>query len=176
MCNELSADLQRALPSLCVEQLAKQDRSEDDYHTRLRAILSGAGLIFCCTPSTEPLFCHSDLGVAPKFLSMIGSYKPQMREVVSETLLSGGSKVFVDSTSACLEEALEIVKAKLKADQLIELGSYFAGEEDQSQGVASATRNIIFKSVGMGIMDLAIAQAQLEIATTEGIGQDVDGF
>lgn len=174
MCNDLSSDLAKSLPDLKIEQVAKQDTSDESYSAKLREVLGDASIICCCTPSTEPLFRHSDLGSGPKFLSMIGSYKPHMQEIDTETLLSGGSKVFVDSKDACLEEAGEIIRAGLKGDQLIELGDHFA--KGQSDVSVSATENIVFKCVGMGIMDLTIAETLLEMAVTAGVGQDVEGF
>lgn len=174
MCEELEVDLRRSLPNLEVEQIAKEDLTEEDYKAKLKTTLSTAGVLHCCTPSTEPLFPHADLGQEPEFLSLIGSYKPHMQEVDSETLLSGGSKVFVDSKHACLQEAGEIIKVGLGEDVLTEIGALFASKD--ASVVATHDSNIIFKCVGMGIMDLSVAHSLLEIAEAESTGQEVDGF
>lgn len=174
MCDELAADLKKVVPELKIEQLAKEDSSQEDYAEKLRSALQSAGVMHGCTPSTEPLFPYSDLGPGPKFISLIGSYKPNMQEVDSDTLLSGGGKVFVDSKQACLEEAGEIIKAGLGEDSLEEIGGFFAsGKENLT---ASEGKNIVFKCVGMGIMDLAVADELLKIASADNIGQEVDGF
>ncbi|KAH8175592.1 ornithine cyclodeaminase/mu-crystallin family protein [Sarocladium implicatum] len=174
MCEELVADLDKIAPNLKIEQLAKQDMSEKDYAEKLRTALQSAGVMHGCTPSTEPLFPYSDLGSGPKFISLIGSYKPHMQEIDSDTLLSGGGKVFVDSKQACLEEAGEIIKAGLGEDSLVEIGDFFASS--QQTVTASQGQNVIFKCVGMGIMDMAVADELLKIASAENIGQEVDGF
>lgn len=174
MCEELEVDLRKILPNLEVEQIAKQDLSEEEYKEKLKTTLSTAGVLHCCTPSTEPLFPHADLGKGPKFLSLIGSYKPHMQEIDSDTLLSGGSKVFVDSKHACLEEAGEIIKAGLGEDSLQEIGELFASGD--AAVTPSEGKNVVFKCVGMGVMDMAVADSLLEIAEGQKIGQVVDGF
>lgn len=174
VCRSLAADLKQYWPDLKIEQLAREGASDEEYATALRRVVSGAGVIHCCTPSTQPLFSRADLGDEPKFLSMIGSYKPHMQEIDAETLLSGNGRVFVDSKHACLEEAGEIIMAKLDESHLIELGTFFA--DAQSTAAASKGSNVVFKCVGMGIMDLAVAQNLLDIAVAENIGQDIDGF
>ncbi|KAK0389770.1 hypothetical protein NLU13_3343 [Sarocladium strictum] len=174
MCEELEVDLRKSLPNLRIERIAKEDLTDGEYKAKLKTILSTAGVLHCCTPSTEPLFPYADLGQGPKFLSLIGSYKPHMQEVDSDTLLSGKSMVYVDSKDACLEEAGEIINAGLSEDSLIEIGALFASTEANVD--ATQDKNIVFKCVGMGIMDLAVAQSLLEIADAESIGQEVEGF
>ncbi|KAK2845255.1 hypothetical protein FQN49_005903, partial [Arthroderma sp. PD_2] len=118
---------------------------------RLRATVSEADVIFCCTPSTKPLFPHSYLrgeegeGGKPdrrRFVSMIGSYRPHMHEVDADTLLSGQT-LLVDSKQACLAEAGELISAGC---------------------------------VGMGIMDLAVGRELLCLAGDKGVGVPIHGF
>jgi ornithine cyclodeaminase/alanine dehydrogenase-like protein (mu-crystallin family) len=175
LCGSLTSDLQKALPRLKIEKLAREHMKPEEYAARLREILNKAAVIHCCTPSTEPLFHRDDLGLGSKFMSLIGSYKPHMQEVDTETLLSGiEGKVYVDSKDASLEEAGELIKAGLSKDSLIELGDLFGADNDEVH--ASGERNIVFKCVGMAIMDLTVANALLDMATAEDIGQVVEGF
>ncbi|KAE8151789.1 hypothetical protein BDV25DRAFT_86624 [Aspergillus avenaceus] len=87
--------------------IAKEDAT--DYDATLKSELAYADAIFCCTPSTAPLFTFGFLRNFPKkrFISMIGSYKPHRREVDTDTILSG-ERVFVDSKEVCLEESGEL--------------------------------------------------------------------
>ncbi|CAG8902519.1 unnamed protein product [Penicillium egyptiacum] len=145
-----------------------------DFDALVQLNLSLADVVFCCTPSTEPLFPFRDLASSPKprFISAIGSYKPHMQEIDTETLLSGG-KIFVDSKDACLQESGELITANVKPDQLAEIGEFLAS--DGSPGIPS-TGNIVFKCVGMGIMDLVISRGLLDIADEAAIGQTVARF
>jgi ornithine cyclodeaminase len=145
-----------------------------DFDTLVQLSLSLADMVFCCTPSTEPLFPLRDLASTskPRFISAIGSYKPHMHEVDTETLLSCG-QIFVDSKDACLLESGELITANVKPDQLAEIGQFLAS--DDSPGIPS-TGNIIFKCVGMGIMDFVISRGLLDIADKAAIGQTMATF
>lgn len=175
LCRQLSQDIKESTAHVEVHQLTQEGRTEPQYREDLRALIRDADVICCCTPSTEPLFQHSDLGNTgrSKFISLIGSYKPHMQEIDGQTLLSGGSKVYVDSREACLHESGEIIKARVTGDRLIELGEC---DPDQRSIAVPVGENVVFKCVGMGIMDLVIAQTLLDIAAAEGIGSVVEGF
>jgi ornithine cyclodeaminase len=109
---------------------------------------------------------------APKqrFISLIGSYKPHMCEVDTETVLSGGGQVYVDSREACLEESGELIKAQIRGEQLIEIGELFGKLGRSEAVVVPEGRN------GMGIMDLVIGKKLLDIGVEQGLGMNVDGF
>lgn len=96
-----------------------------------------------------------------------------MKEIDEKTLLCGGRKIFVDSKEAWLCESGELISAGVTSEQLIELGEVLSLED--KQGVLPPG-NIIFKCVGMGIMDLAISRTLLEIAKESGVGELVEGL
>ncbi|KAH9896190.1 proline utilization protein PrnX [Xylariomycetidae sp. FL2044] len=170
-----AADLRAKYPDIDLETLSR-DGPVEEYESARKRFLQGSDAIMCCTPSTEPLFPFSDLasddGSLPKarFISLIGSYKPNMHEIDEETLLSG-HEIFVDSRQACLEEAGEIIKAQVPGDRLTEIGEVATKRE-----VVSSTGSVIFKCVGMGIMDVVVTAALLKIAKEKNIGKKVDGF
>ncbi|CAN6603983.1 hypothetical protein TRVA0_002S03466 [Trichomonascus vanleenenianus] len=148
--------------------VAKEDNP--NYDPELRSALTKSDAIFCCTPSTEPLFPNSYIQAQKtRFISLIGSYKPHMKEIDTETLLSGGGTIFVDAKKACLEESGELRDANATEDQLIEIGGLFDKQSDLSE-----FSNIIFKCVGMGIMDLVIGRTLTELAKENGLGTNVD--
>lgn len=148
---------------------------EEDFRTRLRADLALSDAIFCCTPSVEPLFTYDDLTPSPKrrYISLIGSYKPHMQEIDSRTLLSGANgTIYVDSVEACMEEAGELIMAKVDERQLVELGEL----DSSTTSILERDGNVVFKCVGMGIMDLVIARSLLGMARQQGLGTVVEGF
>ncbi|KAI9369069.1 hypothetical protein BJX61DRAFT_536738 [Aspergillus egyptiacus] len=162
------AELKKSHPDVSVNTLAKE--GTEDYEARLRSELGLCDVIFSCTPSTEPNFPYAYLQpFKPRFISLIGSYRPHMQEIDTETLLSGGSKVYVDSKEACLEESGELIRAKVTEDQLVELGELYktlgkTGAIEVPEGC-----NVVMKCVGMGIMDLVIGKKLLEVGTAQGI-------
>lgn len=171
--------LRQAYPAVTMKGLAKEGTL--DYDVQLRAELALSDVIFCCTPSTEPLFPDAYLqpenGQAPKqrFISLIGSYKPHMQEIDSQTLLSGG-KVWVDSKEACLEESGELIRAKVGPDQLLEVGELFYPGKEVEQVQVPEGSNVVFKCVGMGVMDLVVGKTLLKFAREMGIGTPIEGF
>jgi ornithine cyclodeaminase len=92
-----------------------------------------------------------------------------MQEIDSETLLSGDC-IYVDTREGCLAEAGELINAHVTADQLVEIG--------QLQGTEpfATNKNLIFKCVGMGIMDLVMAGKLLEMAQDKGVGVVISDF
>lgn len=135
-------------------------------------------VIFGCTPATEPNFPFQFLAKSPKqrFISIIGSYKPHMQEIDSETVLSGGGKVYVDSKEACMKESGELIRAKIPSERLIEIGELYKANEKSNALDLSDGHNVIFKCVGMGIMDLAVGLKILDIARESRLGSEIEGF
>lgn len=162
-------------PGVTMDTLSQEILPRKDYETRLQGLLGESDIIFSCTPATVPNFPFAYLQHHPKrrFLGLIGSYKPQMQEIDTETLLSGGGKIYVDSKEACLEESGELIRAGVTEDQLVEIGEVHGGS---SAVQIDANSNVVFKCVGMGLMDLVIAKQVLEVAIKQGQGMNVEGF
>lgn len=177
---EVIAELRASHPEVVFATLAREGSDDAEYEARLRAEVASCDVIFSCTPSTEPNFPYGYLsstsGPKQRFISLIGSYKPHMCEVDSETVLSGGGQIYVDSREACLEESGELIKAQVPGEKLIEIGELF-GKLGKSQPVVVPEGcNVVFKCVGMGIMDLVIGKKLLDIGVEQGLGMNVDGF
>lgn len=162
--------LRKEHPEVDVEVVAKDQ--EDEYESIVAEVLGESDAVFCCTPSTTPLFPHSYLEPEKqRYISLIGSYKPHMQEVTKTTLLSGDA-LFVDSRGACLEEAGELIMAGVEGGQVVELGE-IANKTDLL-GVGG--KGLVFKCVGMGIMDVIVGRELLGIAREMGLGIKVDDF
>lgn len=176
MERDVLSDLRQRHDQIAFTTLPKEGTV--DYDEKLLQELQASDVIFSCTPSTEPNFSYSALQSAPKqrFISLIGSYKPHMHEIDTETLLSGGGKIYVDSKSACLEESGELITAKISADQLTEMGDLLGAQVSADALDIPAGCNVIYKCVGMGLMDLVVGKKVLEVGKEKGLGTHIEGF
>ncbi|PGG99361.1 hypothetical protein AJ79_08555 [Helicocarpus griseus UAMH5409] len=166
------AELGETFPGVAFHAITNE---QADFYGRLRQAVGDSDAIFCCTPSTQPLFSESYLRRDDKarFISLIGSYKPHMQEVDSATLLSGNN-ILVDSKEACLEEAGELIMANVQREQLVEVGELPSPGETNEKRLLEG--NTVFKCVGMGIMDIVIGRELLDIAGERGVGIRIESF
>ncbi|KAJ7186873.1 hypothetical protein C8R46DRAFT_1058280 [Mycena filopes] len=179
------------------------DSESDTAKAKLKAALLAAHLIICATSSTTPLFPSAWVR-ARTHVILIGSYKPTMHEVdaalvrralplpsstTDTSTPPSPSRLLVDSRHACLAEAGELIGAGISGNQVTEIGelvdidgsggvvlarhepSSWATEADEESTVGPIT---IFKSVGVGLQDVAIACAVVQKAEELGIGSRVD--
>ncbi|KAJ5173270.1 hypothetical protein N7492_005863 [Penicillium capsulatum] len=176
MEREVLSDLRQRYPHIGFATLPKE--GTPDYDEKLLRELQASDVIFSCTPSTEPNFSYSALQSAPKqrFISLIGSYKPHMHEIDTDTLLSGGGKIYVDSKSACLEESGELITAKVSEDDLTEIGDLLGSQSASDALDIPAGCNVIYKCVGMGLMDLVVGKKVLDTGREKQLGTHVEGF
>ncbi|KIW55476.1 hypothetical protein PV05_04215 [Exophiala xenobiotica] len=163
---QLFATLKQKYPDVTLDLLLKTD---GEYDAKLQESIKAADIICGCTPSTVPHFPASYLDHKPRYISLIGSYKPEMQEVDAETLLSG-EYIYVDTEEGCLSEAGELIKANVQEHQLIELGELLGDKPFALDG------NLVFKCVGLGIMDTVMAGELLRMAQEKGVGLVVDDF
>ncbi|PYH93907.1 proline utilization protein PrnX-like protein [Aspergillus ellipticus CBS 707.79] len=179
-----------------------------EYARILHEALLKADAIFCCTPSTDPLFparilTSRDGRQKGRLISAIGSYKPHMTELPPDLLrdevqvstshrhfhkhIKRSGVVVVDSLDAALKEAGEIVQAGIKPHQVVELGELLIvreasrGDGDSSDDGKSLRDwvergNVIFKSVGMGLMDLVTGGDLVRLAREKGVGTTLEEF
>ncbi|RPJ16206.1 MAG: hypothetical protein EHM33_34095, partial [Chloroflexi bacterium] len=134
--------------------------------------VENADIICTATTSTRPVFDDKDLK-AGTHISAVGSYTPDMQEVPGETLQR--AKIFVDSRSAALEEAgdlIQPIRAGLFDESHIcgELGEVVLGIKSGRQSDGEIT---YFKSVGVAVQDAVAAQVALTNARKMNIGQEV---
>jgi ornithine cyclodeaminase/alanine dehydrogenase-like protein (mu-crystallin family) len=144
----------------------------------LKASVREADIICTATSSEVPLF-KSEWVKSEAHVNLIGSYKPTMAEVEGDLIRRAG-KVVVDSRAACLAEAGELIQAKLGEESLVEAGEMVDGQghalSEQVDHVKQAGDVTIFKSVGLGLQDVAIAAAVVEQAEEMGLGTRVAEF
>ena len=135
--------------------------------------IESADIICTATTSLKPVFDDSHIKPGTH-ISAVGSYTPDMQEVPAETIVR--ARVFVDSRSASLEEAGDLIqpmRAGLFDESHIcgELGEVVLGRVPGRQSQDEIT---YFKSVGIAVQDALAAQAALNNARRLDIGTEVD--
>lgn len=192
--------------------------SHTEYQRLLKEYVRASNVIFCCTPSTSPLFPASYLTNPEgrkkgRYIVAIGSYKSHMIEIHPDVLRYAvaphhehrhvhkrqkeGGAVVVDSVSGCLKGAGEIIQAGLLPDQVVELGELFMlkreamrkmeerGEKpeggcnfQEGSGLKEwlTKGNVIYKSVGLGLMDVVVGNILIEYADKWDVGTRIERF
>ena len=135
--------------------------------------VESADIICTATTSLRPVFQDKDIK-AGTHISAVGSYRADMQEVPAGTLER--AKIFVDSRSAALEEAGDLIQpmqARLFDESHIcgELGEVVLG---QIPGRQTRTEITYFKSVGIAVQDAMAAQVVLTNARKMNLGTEVD--
>jgi len=120
------------------------------------AVLKEVDIICTATGSLSPLFDRNHIkpGV---HINAIGSYKPFMQEI--DPYIIHDSRLFVDSIDSCCAESGDIIKPVemgiISNDHILgEIGEVIAGKKT---GRISESDITIFKSVGVAIQDLVVA-------------------
>ncbi len=179
-----------------------------DYGRLLKEEVRKADVIFCCTPSLDPLFPAEFLTSTEgrkkgRFISAIGSYAPHMTELHPDIFRQAvepdhhnhhhkhaptSGVVIVDSLESSLKEAGEIIQAKLKPEQLVEIGELMmikkaamkeielGGQGEKGLKDWLMKGNVLYKSVGLGLMDLRVGGDLVIIARARGIGTTIQDF
>ncbi|KAL8920288.1 MAG: hypothetical protein Q9208_006356 [Pyrenodesmia sp. 3 TL-2023] len=179
-----------------------------EYGRVLKERVRRADVIFCCTPSTAPLFPAEHVTSTEgrrkgRYISAIGSYRPHMLELHPDILRQAvapehkhhhhkhaqkGGVVVVDSLSACMQEAGEIQQAGLTPEQLVEVGELLMVKKASLREIAAGGEgevglkrwlmggNVVFKSVGLGLMDICVGEDLVMLARERGYGKTIEGF
>jgi ornithine cyclodeaminase/alanine dehydrogenase-like protein (mu-crystallin family) len=117
------------------------------------ASVSGADIVVCATTARIPLFDGAALA-ANACVIAVGSHQPDVREL-DDTVFRRAALVVVEDAATALREGGDIVMAiasgALTTERLIGLDAL--ATLGRSDGIS------VFKSVGMGWQDLAIADA-----------------
>ncbi|KAL1743822.1 hypothetical protein HDZ31DRAFT_40096 [Schizophyllum fasciatum] len=148
------------------------------------AVRSG-DIIICATSATAPLFPSSWVKPGAHVI-LIGSYKPHMKEV-DTALVNRALKgmLIVDSRDACAQEAGELLEAKVDMAAVSEIGELVDMDAEGNLRMKSAQRAkksarddtiTMFKSVGVGLQDVAIACATVDKARALELGTTVPGY
>ena len=131
--------------------------------------LAGADVVCTATTASEPVCADGDLAPGAH-VNAIGSYKPSVREIPSETVRR--ARVVVDYLPAALAEAGDLLvpmaEGLIGEDHVYaELGEIVAGKK---KGRESPDEITLFKSVGVAVQDLAAADRALARAERLDLG------
>lgn len=84
-------------------------------------------------------------------------------------------------------EAGELIDAGIKHEEVVELGELITANNNEAstgwsvdpvavEDIRKSGDVMIFKSVGVGVQDVAIAQAVVEKARETGLGTEIEGY
>jgi len=123
--------------------------------------LKQVDIICTATNSENPLFSQKDISKGVH-INAIGSYKPNMQEL--DPLIIKAGKLFVDSRQSVLKESGDLIKPideHIFTDRIIvaEIGELI---NEKTVGRQTDNEITIFKSVGLGVQDLFVANAIFE--------------
>jgi ornithine cyclodeaminase/alanine dehydrogenase-like protein (mu-crystallin family) len=135
--------------------------------------LQQADVICTATTSTSPVFNDADLKKGTH-INAVGAYTPEMQEIPAETVQR--SKVVIDHHQASMAEAGDLLiplqQGLISKEHIYaELGEIAAGLKPGRQSPQEIT---FFKSVGVAVQDVAVANAVLQAARKMNLGTDFD--
>ncbi|KAI0468021.1 NAD(P)-binding protein [Xylaria cf. heliscus] len=169
------------------------DPFRSEFQECLQEHLSTADAIFCTAGATEPLFPASYITTGGRerqpYISAVGSWQPDMIELDPELLRqaveqkSPGSKagsVLVDDREGVLHHSGEAAKSKIEAEYLVEVGEIesLRDEEGDNEHLEYWLKDglLLYKSVGVGMIDLAASSAILALARERNLGTLISQF
>ncbi|NHJ40204.1 MAG: hypothetical protein FK731_09250 [Asgard group archaeon] len=134
--------------------------------------LQEADIICTATNAQTPVFSDENLKLGVH-INAIGSYKPHIREIPTETMYR--ARIFVDHKDSCLSEAGDIIipikEGKINENSIIaELGELIL---EKKSGRKSDKEITVFKSVGNAIQDLVTANQILIEANKQNLGTKI---
>jgi ornithine cyclodeaminase/alanine dehydrogenase len=136
-------------------------------------VVRESDIIVTATTSATPVF-NGRQTKPGTHINAIGAFTPSTREVDNETIST--SKIVVDSLDAALAEAGDIIipmkEGIIQRESIwAELGEIVTGKKP---GRISEEEKTLFKSVGLGIQDAAVALVVFKKALSLGVGTRFD--
>ncbi|KAG8530911.1 uncharacterized protein KY384_004268 [Bacidia gigantensis] len=149
------------------------------------------------------ILTHAEGRKKGRYIAAIGSYRSHMVELHPDILQQAvavdhkhhhhrhadeGRVIIVDSLEECLKGAGEVVQAGITPKQLVEVGELMmvkkasmreiemGGEGEKGLKNWLIKGNVIYKSVGLGLMDICVGEDVVGIARERGLGTHIEGF
>lgn len=151
------------------DYLARLEKAIDDPSVKVvqcktvEELVKASDIICTTTPATSPVLPDDKELLRGKCIIAIGSYTPEMREIPN-AIWDLVDKVYIELPYACEESgdlSQPLADGHLKEEQTVLMNEYLASDEDKEIKEGQTT---YFKSVGMGLFDVCIAQKLLEMA------------
>lgn len=133
------------------------------------AVLRDADVVCTCTSAREPILRREWLARGAH-VNAVGSSVPGARELDGETVAA--ATLVVDRRESALHEAGDLLLAGFGAERIAaELGEVLVGVHPGRTGAEELT---VFKSLGLGVEDLAAAELVVRKAREQGVGTEVE--
>ena len=160
------------------ESFAKRERVRRDFDIEVapdaRAAVAGADIVCTVTSSTTPVLDGAWLSPGAH-VNAVGACRANHRELNAEAV--GRSRIVVDCLASAREEAGDLLLAVRDGAianvdiAATELGDILLGRAaGRPEGRAGDETITLFKSVGIGVQDLAAAHAVYRAALSSGVG------
>lgn len=137
-----------------------------------RELVQKSELIITATTSNEPVIDNDKELLKGKHIVAIGSYKPDMREL-PDVLFEIVDKVIIDTDFGKVESgdlSQPIESNIIKSEDVVTMGSFLSNETEYD----FKGKTTIYKSVGMALFDMVVANKIYKKAIEKGIGQNID--
>lgn len=150
----------------------RHDMQITDVGTAEEAV-DGATIVLAAVKSTQTVLFGRWLKPG-MHVNSVGTARRDQREIDPETF-QRSARIVVDTREGVFGEAGDAVAAKdvVKPEDVCELAELVAGK---AQGRQSDSEITLFKSVGTGIQDIALASVIFQNAKARGIGTDIGAF
>ena len=133
------------------------------------AVLGDADVVCTCTSAREPILERGWLKPGAH-VNAVGSSVPSARELDAATVAE--ATLVVDRRESALNEAGDLLLAGFGAERIAaELGEVLVGAHP---GRTSEDELTVFKSLGLGVEDLAAAELVVRKAREQGAGTEVE--
>lgn len=141
----------------------------------LHSDVNNSDIICTATSSSKALFPSSFVRPGTH-LNLVGSFTPHMMEVETSLIRRAGL-LMVDSRSACLLEAGELIAAGVRPEDMREVGE-LVGTNPKCPHLTnlSSDKVTVFKSVGLGVQDVVIAKLVVDLAERRGVGCKLNSY
>lgn len=126
-------------------------------------LVKASDIICTATPSEKPVLPNDKELLSGKCIIAIGSYTPQMREI-PDVIWDLVDHVYIELPYACEESgdlSQPIDEGRITTDKTVLMDQFLSSGADEEEITKKTT---YFKSVGMGLFDVCIAQKLLEKA------------
>jgi ornithine cyclodeaminase len=132
-------------------------------------VVKKASLIITATSSMTPVLPDKDNLYKGKTFIAIGSYQPSMREL-PDALIKAADEIYVDIDYAKEESGdlnIPLNKGLIEEDKIFTIAELIHSEKV----LDAPTSTLVYKSVGMALFDVIVANKILEKAVEKNIGQ-----
>ncbi len=167
---------------ICDKNLSKAEVLKEELEDKLEntnieitdnsnQLVLDSDVIVTATSSTKPVFDIELNKLNNKTFIGIGSYKPDMQELPL-SLYKDGNKIYVDTLHAKEESGdvkTPLKKGLIKESDIIPFNSLLTSGE-----LLNETSISIFKSVGMSLFDLTVAELIYKNTKEKGLGTEVN--